>query len=101
MGSLDAMKRGSADRYDEELRLGLVGEGVVGSVRSKGPVSRWVPQIKNGIQKCLQSLGYRDLKSLHEAVFAGRVLLERMSEAGKREAGIHDLAEYKKDLPLE
>jgi IMP dehydrogenase len=101
MGSLDAMKRGSADRYDEELGLGLVGEGVVGSVRSKGPVSRWVPQIKNGIQKCLQSLGYRDLKSLHEAVFAGRVLLERMSEAGKREAGIHDLAEYKKDLPLE
>jgi IMP dehydrogenase len=101
MGSLDAMKRGSADRYDEELRLGLVGEGVVGSVRSKGAVARWVPQIKNGIQKCLQSLGYRDLESLHEAVFAGQVLLERMSEAGKREAGIHDLAEYKKDLPLE
>ncbi len=101
MGSLEAMKRGSADRYDEDLRLGLVGEGVVGSVRSKGPVSHWVPQIKNGIQKCLQSLGYRDLSGLHEAVFTGSVLLERMSEAGKREAGIHDLAEYKKDLPLE
>jgi IMP dehydrogenase len=101
MGSLDAMQRGSADRYDEELRLGLVGEGVVGSVRSKGPVSHWVPQIKNAIQKCLQSLGYSDIGGLHDAVFAGRVLLERMSEAGKREAGIHDLAEYKKDLPLE
>jgi IMP dehydrogenase/GMP reductase len=74
---------------------------VVGSVRSKGPVSHWVPQIKTGIRKCLQSLGFRDLESLHQASFSGEVLLERMSEAGRREAGIHDLVEYRRNLPLD
>ncbi len=101
MGSLEAMRRGSAARYDEEDGGDMVGEGVVGSVRYKGPVSGWVPKIKNGIRKCFQSLGVRDLSSLHEAVFNGAVLMERMSEAGKREAGIHDLTEYKMDLPLD
>jgi IMP dehydrogenase len=101
MGSLEASRRGSAARYDVNSFDAFVAEGVVGSVRAKGPVSRWVPQIKTGIAKCLQSLGFRDLASLHEAVFAGEVLLERMSEAGKKEAGIHDLVEYTRDLPLD
>jgi IMP dehydrogenase/GMP reductase len=64
-------------------------------------VATWVPQIKTGVRKCLQSLGFRDLGSLHEAVFSGEVLIERMSEAGKKEAGIHDLVEYRRDLPLD
>ena len=70
-------------------------------MRSKGPVSKWVPQIKTGIRKCIQSLGYRTLEELHQAVFSGQILLERMSESGKREAGIHDLVEYRRDLPLD
>jgi IMP dehydrogenase len=101
MGSLEAVRRGSAARYDVRSFEDYVAEGVVGTVRSKGPVSSWVPQIKTGIRKCLQSLGFRDLESLHEAVFAGEILLERMSEAGKKEAGIHDLVEYRRDLPLD
>lgn len=101
MGAVEAMLRGSSNRYDEEASAGIVGEGVIGMVRAKGPVARWVPKIKSGIRKCFQSLGCRDLESLHEAVFNGEVLMERMSEAGKLEAGIHDLAEYKKDLPLD
>ena len=36
-------------------------------------------------RKCFQSLGYRDLASLHEVAFNGEVLMERMSEAGKLE----------------
>jgi IMP dehydrogenase len=101
MGSLEAVRHGSGARYDVDTFLDFVAEGVVGSVRSKGPVSHWVPQIKNGIRKCLQSLGFRDLETLHQASFSGEVLLERMSEAGKREAGIHDLVEYRRNLPLD
>ncbi|MBA7653740.1 Inosine-5'-monophosphate dehydrogenase [subsurface metagenome] len=101
MGSLEAMHKGSAYRYDEEKNGNLVGEGVVGTVRSKGPVSKWVPKIKNGVRKCFQSLGIRGIETLHEAVFSGLILMERMSEAGKEEAGIHDLVEYKRDLPLD
>jgi IMP dehydrogenase len=101
MGSLEAARRGSGSRYDVADFEAFVAEGVVGSVRAKGPVSRWVPQIKTGIGKCLQSLGFRDLASLHEAVYSGEVLMERMSEAGKKEAGIHDLVEYTRDLPLD
>ena len=104
MGSMEAMLRGGVARYEDSSSwedIDLVGEGVAGSVRSKGPVVRWVPKIKNGIRKCIQSLGFKDLESLHEAVFHGEVLMERMSEAGKKEAGIHDLVEYKRDLPLD
>ena len=101
MGSLEAAVRGSAARYDVKSFDDYVAEGVVGTVRSKGPVSTWVPQIKTGIRKCMQSLGYRTLQELHEAVFSGQILLERMSESGKKEAGIHDLVEYRRDLPLD
>jgi IMP dehydrogenase len=101
MGSLEAARRGSAERYGVQDFEHFVAEGVVGLVRSKGPVATWVPQIKTGVRKCLQSLGFRDLGSLHEAVFSGEVLIERMSEAGKKEAGIHDLVEYRRDLPLD
>jgi len=101
MGSLEAALRGSSVRYDVQTFEDYVAEGVVGTVRSKGPVSQWVPQIKTGIRKCLQSLGFQSLEELHEAVFAGEVLIERMSEAGKKEAGIHDLVEYRRDLPLD
>jgi IMP dehydrogenase len=101
MGSLEAALRGSSARYDVRTFEDYVAEGVVGTVRSKGPVSQWVPQIKTGIRKCLQSLGFRNLEELHEAVFSGTVLIERMSEAGKKEAGIHDLVEYRRDLPLD
>ena len=101
MGSLEAAVRGSAARYDVQSFEDYVAEGVVGTVRSKGPVSKWVPQIKTGIRKCLQSLGFRNLEELHEAVFSGKIQLERMSESGKREAGIHDLVEYRRDLPLD
>jgi IMP dehydrogenase len=101
MGSLESARKGSSSRYDVNDFEAFVAEGVVGSVRAKGPVSRWVPQIKTGIRKCLQSLGFRNLESLHEAVFGGEVQMERMSEAGKKEAGIHDLVEYTRDLPLD
>ena len=101
MGSLEAVRHGSGARYDVDTYQDFVAEGVVGSVRSKGPVSQWVPQIKTGIRKCLQSLGFRDLESLHDGAFSGEILLERMSEAGKREAGIHDLVEYRRNLPLD
>jgi len=101
MGSLEAVRHGSGARYDVDSFQDFVAEGVVGSVRSKGPVSHWVPQIKTGIRKCFQSLGFRDPGALHDAAFSGEILLERMSEAGKREAGIHDLVEYRRNLPLD
>jgi len=101
MGSLEAARKGSGARYGVDSFENYVAEGVVGTVRSKGHVSHWVPQIKIGIRKCVQSLGYRSLYELREAVYSGEVLLERMSEAGKREAGIHDLIEYRRDLPLD
>jgi hypothetical protein len=75
--------------------------------REKG-IEPAVPVISDGgygtfsaIGKCLQSLAYRNLEELHEAVFSGKILLERMSEAGKKAAGIHDLVEYRRDLPLD
>jgi len=100
MGSIEAMTHGSASRYDEERSGSMVGEGVVGTIKAKGSISQWVPKIKKGIRKCLQSVGSNSINMLHEDVETGKVLIERMSEAGKREAGIHDLLEYKTELPI-
>jgi len=100
MGSIEAMSRGSSSRYDEERMDAMVGEGVVGTLKSKGSISQWVPKIKKGIRKCLQSVGAKSLDIYHQDVNNGLILMERMSEAGKKEAGIHDLLDYKTELPI-
>jgi IMP dehydrogenase len=92
MGSIDAMKAGSADRYfqdssdpEADLRK-LVPEGIVGRVPYKGPVSDVVFQLVGGLRASMGYCGAPDLPTMQaEARFV------RITNAGLRESHVHDV----------
>lgn len=70
MGSIAAMKKGSAARYGQQYQVGkskqLVPEGVEGLVPHRGPLTEHLHQLIGGIRAGMGYLGARNLKQLHE-----------------------------------
>lgn len=69
MGSVDAMKAGSGDRYFQNGAKKLVPEGVVAHVPYKGSVSDIVFQIMGGLRSGMGYCGAGDISQLHNARF--------------------------------
>lgn len=72
MGSIDAMKAGSKDRYfqsGESNAKKLVPEGIVGRVDYKGSVLDVVYQLLGGIRSGMGYCGAKDLSSMKKARF--------------------------------
>src|ERR1035441_9533153 len=88
MGSLGAMKLGSADRYfqDEEEPRKLVPEGIEGMVPHKGPVSTLLTQLTGGVRS---GMGLAGAATLPELVRKARFV--RITAAGLRESHAHDV----------
>ena len=86
MGSIDAMKEGSSDRYFQEKSKKFVPEGIVGRVPYKGPVSDSLYQLIGGLRSGMGYIGAPDLKSLRENAQAVQI-----SSAGLRESHVHDV----------
>jgi IMP dehydrogenase len=89
MGSLEAMKRGSSDRYfqdvEDELPK-LVPEGIEGRVPYKGPLADTVAQMIGGLRA---AMGYCGCKTIQE--MKTKTQFVRMSDAGLRESHPHDI----------
>ncbi|MDR0826935.1 MAG: IMP dehydrogenase [Desulfovibrio sp.] len=86
MGSIDAMKAGSSDRYFQEKSKKLVPEGIVGRVPYKGPVGDSLYQLVGGLRSGMGYVGAPNLKALRE-----KTRLARISPAGLRESHVHDV----------
>ena len=89
MGSLEAMKKGSKDRYyqtDDEAPDKLVPEGIVGRVPYRGASSANIHQLIGGLKAGMGYVGSRTLAELREK---GRFI--RISAAGLRESHVHDV----------
>jgi IMP dehydrogenase len=89
MGSVNAMARGSADRYfqqDIKDTLKLVPEGIEGQVPYKGPVSAVLHQLAGGLRA---AMGYVGAPTIEE--FQRRAKFVRISSAGLRESHVHDV----------
>lgn len=72
MGSIDAMKAGSADRYfqaGEQNVSKLVPEGIVGRVPYKGSVSETIYQLMGGLRAGMGYVGARSIEELQQAKF--------------------------------
>lgn len=89
MGSIEAMKKGSKDRYfqdDVESELKLVPEGIEGRVPHKGPVSSTIFQLIGGLKS---GMGYCGSKTIFE--LQKKAKLVRITVAGLRESHVHDV----------
>jgi len=89
MGSIEAMKSGSKDRYGQEdvdSEIKLVPEGIEGRVPYKGPISSSVYQLLGGLRSGMGYVGCRTLKELKEK---GR--FTKITSAGLRESHVHDV----------
>jgi IMP dehydrogenase len=89
MGSIEAMKKGSKDRYyHDELPKDdkLVPEGIVGRVPYKGSLSANIFQLIGGLKAGMGYVGCRTLGELRE-----KARFIKISAAGMRESHVHDV----------
>ena len=88
MGSLEAMQKGSKDRYfqdaEDDLKK-LVPEGISGRVPYKGTVLEVMHQIIGGLRAGMGYCGAPDIAALQRAQFV------RMTAAGVKESHPHDV----------
>jgi len=89
MGSIGAMKKGSSDRYAQELTDSdskYVPEGIEGRVAYKGTVGEMVTQLVGGLRSGMGYTGCRTIKELQE-----NSKFVRITSAGLRESHVHDV----------
>jgi IMP dehydrogenase len=89
MGSIEAMKEGSKDRYfqDEvESEKKLVPEGIVGRVPYRGPLAETVYQLVGGLRAGMGYLGSRNIPELQT-----KPNFMQITAAGLRESHVHDV----------
>jgi len=98
MGSIDAMKKGSDDRYFGTQTAVKVAQGVSGSVQDKGSVHRYVPYLVQGIKHGMQDMGVQSVEALHEQMASGKLRFELRSPAAQREGGVHGLHSFQRKL---
>lgn len=88
MGSIEAMQRGSKDRYfqdiEEDIKK-LVPEGISGRVPFKGRLSEILYQMIGGLRAGMGYCGAKDIEALQEARFI------RVTAAGVKESHPHDV----------
>ncbi len=89
MGSLEAMKMGSRDRYyqdDIESNLKMVPEGIEGRVPFRGSLSASIYQLIGGLKAGMGYVGCKTIQELHE-----KARFVRITSAGLRESHVHDV----------
>ncbi len=89
MGSVEAMKQGSKDRYyqgDDEEEKKLVPEGIVGRVPYRGTVSDTLFQLIGGLKAGMGYVGSQNIEELRQ-----KAQFVKITAAGMRESHVHDV----------
>jgi IMP dehydrogenase len=89
MGSLEAMKEGSRDRYfqeDVESEAKLVPEGIEGRVPYRGALSYCIQQLMGGLKAGMGYVGARTIQELQQ-----KAKFVRITSSGLRESHVHDV----------
>lgn len=87
MGSLGAMRRGSADRYGQpKEEEKMVPEGIEGRVPYRGPLAFCIRQLIGGLKAGMGYVGARNIKELQE-----KARFVKITYAGLRESHVHSV----------
>ena len=89
MGSIGAMKKGSKDRYFQDVEddiTKLVPEGVEGRVPYKGPLENTIYQLVGGLRAAMGYCGVKNIKGLRE-----NSKFVKITSAGLKENHPHDV----------
>ena len=89
MGSIEAMREGSRDRYFQDDALSeskLVPEGIVGRVPYRGPLSETIYQLVGGLKA---GMGYVGCSTIDE--FRTKPQFTVITQAGLKESHVHDV----------
>merc|ERR1712039_676575 len=98
MGSLDAMQKGSDDRYFGTATTVKVAQGVSGAVQDKGSVANYIPYLVQGIKHGMQDIGAVSVEALQTQLRSGQLRFELRSAAAQREGGVHGLHSFERKL---
>jgi len=98
MGSIDAMKKGSDDRYFGTTAVVKVAQGVSGTVQDKGSVHRYLPYLVQGLKHGMQDIGAKSVEELQRMLRDGELRFELRSAAAQREGGVHGLHSFERKL---
>ena len=89
MGSIEAMRAGSRDRYaqdDEMMEAKLVPEGIEGRVPYRGNIGAIVYQLVGGLRAGMGYTGSATIKELQE-----KAKFVKITNAGLQESHVHDI----------
>ena len=89
MGSLEALKEGSKDRYFQDFAVSdskLVPEGIVGRVPYKGSVSHLIQMMVGGLKAGMGYAGCRTIKDLQR-----KAKFIKITSASLKESHVHDV----------
>ncbi len=89
MGSLEAMKAGSRDRYSQDspyFEGKLVPEGIEGMVPYKGSIEVMIPQLTGGLRSGMGYCGCRNIQALKT-----QTRFIRVTSFGLKESHVHDV----------
>ena len=89
MGSVEAMRKGSSDRYyqkDAEEDDELVPEGIVGRIPYRGTIKENIVQMIGGLKAGMGYLGASTIQELQE-----KATFVKISSAGLKESHVHDV----------
>jgi len=76
MGSLEAMTKGSDQRYLGDKSKLKIAQGVVGAVADKGSILKFVPYTMHAVKQGFQDLGASSLQSAHNLLRSKILRLE-------------------------
>jgi len=89
MGSIEAMKEGSKDRYfqgDVESEAKLVPEGIEGRVPYRGALSYSIQQLIGGLKAGMGYVGAKNIQRLKQ-----KAKFIRITSSGLKESHVHDV----------
>jgi IMP dehydrogenase len=89
MGSVEAMQKGSKDRYFQDVEddvKKLVPEGIAARVPFKGSLSEVLYQLVGGLRAGMGYCGAKNIKALHDAKFT------KITASGINESHPHDVS---------